>query len=167
MTDEFDTILLNLLACVLTRMFPSSRSRPRAEKSVRLSLCLRIPEMYAKSRDQSAYGHDTLLHDPLLDIVVRFLRDTDVEVSSKAYVTTMALLHKRLLNKSAVETRLCPLIVQLSRQAIDNPANQVDYETNTIEVGLNVRIVSVSVLHDCALDCDCFGVVDGGCGVVC
>lgn len=101
---------------------------------MRFSLVLRIPEIYTRCRELSVPEFDFFLNDPLLEIVMRYLQDADVEVSNKAYVTTMALLHKRLLSKEAIEQKLCPAIVKLSRMTIT--AHQMDYETNSIEVGL-------------------------------
>lgn len=104
---------------------------------------MRIPEIFTRCRELSVPEFDFFLNDPLLDIVLRYLQDTEVEVSSKAYVTTMALLQKRLLSKEAIEDKLCPAIVELSRMAIVHPAHQVDYETNSIEVGCVDWLVGV------------------------
>lgn len=107
---------------------------------MRLSLVLRIPEIYTRCRELSVPDFDFFLNDPLLDIVLRYLQDADVEVSSKAYATTMALLHKRLLSKEAIEQKLCPAIVELSRMTIVHSAHQTDYETNSIEVGFGADL---------------------------
>lgn len=106
---------------------------------MRFSLVLRIPEIYTRCRELSVPEFDFFLNDPLLEIVMRYLQDADVEVSNKAYVTTMALLHKRLLSKEAIEQKLCPAIVKLSRMTIT--AHQMDYETNSIEVGLKIVLL--------------------------
>lgn len=105
---------------------------------MRLSLVMHIPEIYNRCREISVPEFDFFLNDRLLEIVLRYLQDAEVEVSSKAYVTTMTLLQKRLLSKEAIEDKLCPAIVELSRMTIVHPAHQVDYETNSIEVSVGL-----------------------------
>lgn len=111
---------------------------------MRLSLVTRIPEIYMRCREISVPEFDFFLNDRLLEIVLRYLQDAEVEVSSKAYVTTMSLLQKRLLSKEAIEQKLCPAVVELSRMTVVHPAHQVDYETNAIEVG--TTFVSVCIM---------------------
>lgn len=80
------------------------------------------------------YLYTSIIHK-YIDIHTDVL--TTVQVSSKAFATTICLLQKCLLDKPSIEQTMCPSIVELSKFG-PYSSYQNDNLRNAIEVGCGV-----------------------------
>ncbi|XP_076764465.1 serine/threonine-protein phosphatase 4 regulatory subunit 1 isoform X2 [Xylocopa sonorina] len=82
------------------------------ETQVRLDLIEQLPHV-AMICHQSPHLFGDILHDHLLDIIIKYLRDEDNQVQMTAQTAVLTLTKKGLLDNSTIEAKLCPVIETL------------------------------------------------------
>ncbi|XP_017880450.1 serine/threonine-protein phosphatase 4 regulatory subunit 1-like isoform X2 [Ceratina calcarata] len=83
------------------------------DTQVRLDLIEQLPHVATICHESPHLFGD--LHDHLLDIIIKYLRDEDNQVQMTAQTAVLTLTKKGLLDNQTIEHKLCPVIETLCR----------------------------------------------------
>ncbi|XP_076171001.1 serine/threonine-protein phosphatase 4 regulatory subunit 1 isoform X2 [Ptiloglossa arizonensis] len=79
------------------------------DTQIRSELVEQLPHV-AMICQEAPHLFGDVLHDHLLDIIIKFLRDTDSQVQLAAQAAVVALTGRGLLDITTIELKLCPVI---------------------------------------------------------
>ncbi|XP_076622614.1 serine/threonine-protein phosphatase 4 regulatory subunit 1 isoform X2 [Colletes latitarsis] len=81
---------------------------------VRLDLVEQLPHV-AMICEEAPYLYGNILHDYLLDIILKYLQDVDIQVRQATQAGILMLMNRGLLDNDTIEAKVCPVIEILCR----------------------------------------------------
>ncbi|XP_043248698.1 serine/threonine-protein phosphatase 4 regulatory subunit 1-like isoform X2 [Colletes gigas] len=81
---------------------------------VRLDLVEQLPHV-AMICEEASYLYGNIFHDYLLDIILQYLQDADIQVREVTEMGILMLMNRGLLDNDTIETKVCPVIEILCR----------------------------------------------------